>query len=263
MRPYLAILSAQMRTLLQYRAAALAGVFTQLVFGLIHVMVFEAFYGSSDGPHPMRLEQVIVYVWLGQGLLGMLPCNIDPAVRDQVRSGTVVYELVRPLHLYNLWFSRAMALRTAPTILRAVPLFIVAGLFLGLTPPPSLAAALAWGVSTFCALLLSCAITTLITISLMWTLSGEGMQRLLTTIVIIFSGMLVPLPLYPDWLQFLLDFQPFRGLVDVPFRLYMGHIPPTQLPGVLLHQLGWTAALILWGRWLLARSTRRLVIQGG
>jgi ABC-2 type transport system permease protein len=89
------------------------------------------------------------------------------------------------------------------------------------------------------------------------------MQRLLASIVVIFSGMLVPLPLYPDWMQFMLDLQPFRGLVDLPFRLYMGHLPPTDLPSVLLHQLGWTAALVYLGRWWLSHHIHRLVVQGG
>ena len=61
----------------------------------------------------------------------------------------------------------------------------------------------------------------------------------------------------------MLDFLPFRGLVDLPFRLYMGHIPPREVFGVLSHQLLWTAGLVLLGRWLLARGTRRLVVQGG
>jgi ABC-2 type transport system permease protein len=248
MSAYLAVIGIQFHTMLQYRAAALAGVVTQLVFGFIHVMVFEAFYSSSTAAHPMRLEQVIVYIWLGQAMLGMLPWNIDSAIRDQVRSGAVVYELVRPLDLYNFWYSRAIALRLAPTLLRAIPFFIVAGLFLGLSPPPSWGAGLAWIAATGGALLLSAALTNLLTITLLWTISGEGVQRLLSSIVFIFSGMLVPLPLYPDWMQFLLDLQPFRGLVDLPFRLYMGHIPPTDLLDILLHQLGWTAARLAPGR---------------
>lgn len=43
MTPYLAILSARFRTLLQYRAAAAAGFGTQLFWGLIRMMIFEAF----------------------------------------------------------------------------------------------------------------------------------------------------------------------------------------------------------------------------
>jgi ABC-type uncharacterized transport system permease subunit len=32
---------------------------------------------------------------------------------------------------------------------------------------------------------------------------------------------------------------------------------------VLQHQILWTIALVLFGRWLLSRSIRRVVVQGG
>jgi ABC-2 type transport system permease protein len=260
---YLAILSARFRTLLQYRGAALAGFGTQLFWGLIRMMIFEAFYRSSDRPQPMSAAQVVTYIWLGQAMLNVLPWSIDPDLRTMIRSGTVVYEMLRPLDLYSLWYSRALAQRTAPTLLRAVPMFLVAGLFFGLQQPPSAAAGIAWGVTTAAAVLLASALTTLSAISLLWTISGEGVARLMPTLVNFFSGLVVPLPLFPLWARPLIDFLPFRGLADVPFRAYMGHIAPEALVPVLAHQLAWTAALVLLGRWLLGRATRRMVIQGG
>ena len=161
MSAYTALLSAQLRTLLQYRAAALAGLTTQLFFGFVIVMVYEAFYASASAPMPMTLREVTTYTWLGQAMLGLMPWYIDPEIRERIRTGGVAYELLRPADLYNMWFIRSAARRAAPTLLRALPIFAVAGLFLGLEPPPSAAAGLAWAGATFCALLLSSAITTL------------------------------------------------------------------------------------------------------
>ena len=263
MRAYWALISARFRMLLQYRAAAVAGMGTQIFFGLVLVMIYEAFYRSSAGPQPMTYQDVVTYVWLGQALLAMFPWNVDAEIRAMIRSGAVAYELLRPLDLYATWYCRALAWRTAPTLLRSVPLVITAGLFLGLRPPPSLASAGAWLLATVGALLLGCAITTLMNISLLWTISGEGISQLVPALVLIFSGMLVPLPLLPAWAQPVLHLLPFRGLIDIPFRLYIGHLPPQQAAPLLAHQLAWTAALILLGRWVLARGQRRLVVQGG
>lgn len=263
MSAYLAILSAQLRTLLQYRAAALAGFCTQVFFGLVIVMVFEAFYRSSSSPQPMTYAQVVTYTWLGQALLGLLPWNVDPEIRSLIRSGGVAYELLRPLDLYGLWYTRSLARRTAPTLLRSAPMLVLAYLFLGLQPPPTWACFLSWAGATFFSLLLSCALTTLLSISLLWTLSGDGIAYLFMAAVTLLSGLQVPLPFFPDWLQPLLNFLPFRGLMDIPFRLYLGHIPPAQAPALLLHQLAWTLALISLGYWVLSRGVRRLVVQGG
>ena len=132
-----------------------------------------------------------------------------------------------------------------------------------LSGPASGGAAVAFALALSCTLLLGCALSTLINISLLWTISGEGAVLLLTTLVTFLSGMIVPLPLFPDWAQPALRALPFAGLVDLPFRLFTGHIAAGDAGWVLLHQLTWTIALVAAGRWLLVRGLSRLVVQGG
>jgi len=270
LRPYRAIISARFRMLLQYRAAAVAGVFTQIFFGFVLIMVYEAFDRSTTAARPLPFAQVASYVWLGQALLATLPWNADSEVRAMVRSGAIAYELCRPIDLYNLWYARAIALRTAPTVLRVVPMTVFAMVVLPLIgldewrlAPPTLGAGLAFACALVCAVMLGCAITALINISLLWTLSGEGIVMVTTSAVSLLSGMIVPLPLFPDWAQSVLQWLPFAGLADLPFRVYTGNIPLDALALVLARQLGWTVVLVAAGRWLLARGMRRVVVQGG
>jgi len=249
--------------MLQYRAGALANIVTQFVFGFVHIMVFEAFYASSTKPMPMSIQQVTTYVWLCQAAIAFLPWGMDLDIREKVRSGAIGYELLRPLPLYKVLYARALAQRIAPTLLRAIPLYIITYLFFGLSLPNSFGAALAWALSMTSAVLLSAAITTFGSVSMFWTISGEGIGRLIPITVATFSGMLLPLPLFPDWAKPILDFLPFRGLIDVPFRLYLGHLPVADLPGLLLHQLLWTVCIIAISSSLLSFHLRKLVIQGG
>jgi ABC-2 type transport system permease protein len=263
MRPYLSIFSARMRTLLQYRAAAMAGVGTQLFWGFIRIMIFDAFYRSTRTAPSLTWEQMVSYIWLGQAMLGLMPWRGDREVHEMIRTGGVANELLRPLDLYGLWYSRSVAMQFAPTLLRSVPQFVLAGFFFGLQAPASLASAAAWVLATAMAFLLSGAIATLITMSLLWTVSGEGISLITTAMMPLLAGLIVPLPFFPDWAQAILNFLPFRGMMDVPFRLYVGHIPPERIVFVLAHQLAWTLALVMFGRWLLARALRQLVVQGG
>jgi len=270
-RPYLAIVSARFRMLLQYRAAAIAGLWTQICFGFVLIMIYEAFYLSSAGPPPIAFSQVASYVWLGQALLAMMPWNADPELRAMVRSGAVAYELCRPIDLYSLWFARALAWRTAPTVLRAVPMVVFAMVVLPwlglgewrLAPPASLAAGLGFAAALCAAIALACAISTLVHASLLWTLAADGVVMLTTTAVSFLSGMIVPLPLFPDRVRAVLEWLPFAGLVDSPYRIYIGDLPPGELAIVLGRQLAWTLVLVVLGRWLIARGVRRIVVQGG
>lgn len=260
---YWAVVQARFRMMLQYRAAAVAGFGTQLFWGLIRVMIFEAFYLNSTSPQTMTFAQTVSYVWLSQAMFRLLPMRGDTEFRSMVRQGTVAYELVRPIDLYWFWFSRTLASQIAPVLLRAVPMLVIARLFLGLQAPASAASGAAFLVSVIGAMLLSSAIVVLMTISLLWTISGEGASQLLSLTAVFLSGIYVPLPFFPDWAQGILNVLPFRGLMDVPFRLYNGHIPPQQVLALFAQQLAWTTALVLLGRWALSRGARRLVVQGG
>jgi ABC-2 type transport system permease protein len=264
MRPYTAILSARFRMLLQYRAAALAGIGTQLFFGLVRMMIFEAFYRSpSAGQQPMDAQQVTTYIWLGQAFLLLAMLHLDGDVATMIRTGAVAYEMVRPVDLYNLWLARAISNRTAPLMMRAAPILLISAAFGVLSPPASAESAALFAVSVALGIVLAAAFATLMTISLLWTISGEGIARLGPAIIFFFSGMVIPLPLLPAWAQPVLEALPFRGLIDVPFRIYMGHLSAQETLRSLAQQVAWVIALVALGRVLVARGTRRLVVQGG
>ena len=263
MKVYWAVLSARFRMLLQYRAAAAAGLVTQIFWGFIRVMVFTAFYESTTSPQPMTIHETVTYVWLGQATFRLLLWRADPELQEMIHTGTVAYELIRPVDLYWLWLARSVAGIASPTFLRAVPLLLMAWLFFGLHAPASVASGAAWVLATGVAVLLVSAMATLVSISLLWTISGQGVATLLPAAVWCLSGMVIPLPLLPDWAQPILWALPFRGMMDIPFRIYMGNIPPSEWVLAVGQQVAWTAGLICLGRWVLARGMRRLVVQGG
>ncbi len=263
MSAYWAILSARFRVLLQYRAAAFAGIVTQLFWGIIRMLIFIAFFHSSAAPQPMSLRTTIDYIWLSQAFLLLIPWGHDRDLEDLIRSGQIGYELVRPVDLYWLWYCRALALRVAPLTLRALPIMLIAAIFFGLDCPASFSATVAFVFSIIGSIFLSSALTALSSISLFWTISGQGILWIVPTLSFIFSGIIVPLPLFPDWSQKIMNFLPFRGIIDVPFRLYLSHLAPTTAPFLILLQFIWTVILIIFGRSLMRIGLRRVVVQGG
>lgn len=197
MKPYLAILQARFQILFQYRSAAIAGLGTQIFWGIIKVMILQAFFAQSTSSQPMTIVQAVTFIWLGQGLLQLLPWNIDKEIEAQIKSGDVAYELIRPLDLYWSWFNKALAMRIVPTFLRAVPMFFLAGLIFDLSAPVSWEATLGFCSAILFSVCLSAAITALVIISLFWTISGEGIVRMMPHTVVLLSGMVVPFPYSP------------------------------------------------------------------
>lgn len=272
MQAYWSLFVVRFALLMQYRTAALAGVTTQLFWGFLKVMVLEAFFTHATSVQPMTFRETVGYVWLVQAfLVAIVPWRGDTEIQDLIRSGAVGYDLLRPTDLYNFWLTRALAMRTAPLLLRGIPLLGVT-IFLfplvGLSQwslyfPPSFAAFMAFVLSFIGAILLSSALTMLLTVSMMWTLSGEGINSIFPSLVSTLSGMIVPLPFFPEWIKPVLNELPFSALLDQPFRLFTGNLPPNALLDVLLHQAFWIVVIVFLGRLLVKRGVKKLVIQGG
>ena len=108
-------------------------------------------------------------------------------------------------------------------------MFAIALPFLGMRLPPTGWSFAAFVVSIGGAVLLTSAVTSLANISLFWTLSGQGVSNMLQVVVMFLAGMYVPLPLLPDWAQGVLTVLPFRGIMDVPFRLWATSLPAEPL----------------------------------
>lgn len=266
MKAFISIIKIRFNLLLQYKTAAFAGIVTQFFFGMIMVMVLYGFYDSTNMDMPIAYKSAITYIWIGQAMLGMLPWNGDGEIQNLIRTGNVSYELIRPMNLYNFWFARAFALRTAPTLLKSIPLFIVA---LSLPKsysmlfPQSFLNFLGWILTTFGAILISCTITNIINITTLYSLSGDGIQRLISSIVTLFSGMIVPLPLFPERFKTVINYLPFSGLVDIPARFYTGEINFVHLPKYFAFQCIWALVIYILGQWILSKKIKDLVVQGG
>lgn len=271
MRPYLAAFRARFQLMMQYRAAALAGFATQCWWGAIKIMVLAAFYGVHAAAAPISLADAITYVWLGQALLALLPWVADPEIGQAVRTGGVGYDRLRPLDAYGYWYARTLGWMLARAAPRAALMMLAAGFVLPLVglgawawqPPPSLTAALLFVPAFVLMAVLSAAVLMLANIIVAASLNERGVNAVLTPLVIVFSGSLLPLDFFPDALRTFLHVQPFAGLVDIPFRIYFADLQGgAALQGLTL-QAGWTVVLISLGRLAMERMMRRLEMQGG
>ncbi|MDQ8001781.1 MAG: ABC-2 family transporter protein [Pseudomonadota bacterium] len=272
LRPYRAAFASRFLQMLQYRTAAWAGFATQCWWGGIKVMVLAAFYGSASAAGaPITLAQAVTYVWLAQGLLALLPWLGDPEVAQAVRSGSVAYDRLRPVDAYALWYARSAGWIAARVLPRVALMAAFSALLLPLAglsdwawrPPAGLLAGVAFAASAVLALLLSTSMVMLLNIAAAASLNERGINALAAPVVIVFSGNLLPLALLPDAWQALLLLQPLAGVTDIPARLWFGQLAGAQaLEGLALQAL-WTVVLVAAGRAAMARTLRRLEVQGG
>ena len=263
MRAYLSVFRLRRRLETQYRGAVVGGFICQVFFGLILIALYRALYAGK--PQPIPLSRITSYVWLQQAFFRMLLAS-DADLMDKIRTGSIAYDLCRPVHLYSFYYVRILAQKSTGSLMRGIPMIILAFLLpegWNLSLPASLPALL----TALAALLLGLTcVTALENITMaftMRTLDPRGIQAMLNLLMMTLSGNLLPLTLFPDSWQRVITLLPYAQLLDAPIRLYTGEYALGQAPQVLLLQAGWIGALMRGGELALAAEPERLVLQGG
>ena len=263
MKAYLSVFRMRLRMETQYRGAVLGGIVCQVFFGLILISVYRALYAGK--PQPLPFSHVATYVWLQQAFFRML-LSSDADLMDKVRTGAIAYDLCRPVRLYGFYYARIMAQKLMGSLLRAFPMLVFAALLpegWGISLPASLPALALSLAALLLGLCCVCAMENITVAFTMRTLDPRGFQAMLNLLMMILSGNILPLTLFPDSWQRIVTLLPYAQMLDAPIRLYTGEYALSQAPGVLLLQGVWTVLLILAGVMLWRRNQRRMIIQGG
>lgn len=266
MKSYLSFFKLRFSVGLQYRFAAIAGVLTQIFWGFMLIMIYEAYYRAGIET-PMEWSQLVSYVWIGQSLFAFTYLGYkDKDIIESLVTGQVSYELVRPSNLYWFWYIKLAAGKLASSVLRFIPMITFASLIpgeYGLSAPPTFASFILFVITLLLGFILSVAILMIVYILLFYTVSSRGLFNIATVISDFFAGGTVPIPFMPIALQAVCYVLPFRLIMDLPFRVYVGNIGTAEALKSILIQILWIIITTLIGSAFINKATRRLEVQGG
>lgn len=263
MRLFWEIARLSFRRQFAYRTANLAGLATNLFWGLLRAAVMAALYGTRTEVMGVTLNQAITYTALTQSLIAYLSLFGWYDLMNSVNSGEVGADLLRPMPLYFFWMARDFGQAASNLLVRAVPLILAYTLVFKITYPTSL---LQW-LALITALLLGWAVgfawRFLINLTAFWTPNAIGIGRFIFSISWLLCGFLMPLRFFPDWAQSLAYLTPFPSMINTTIEAYWGLLSPSGLLSILGMQLLWFLALTVIGQLVLRAGVRNLVIQGG
>jgi len=267
LRWYISLLKLRLFQGLQYRTAAIAGVATQFFWGAIMIMMFSAFYGDAEVVNGFTKQHMITYLWLQQAFLVFIALWLrDNELFELIQTGNIAYELCRPLNIYGYWYTKLLSVRLSSALLRCFPILMVALLIpgvYGLSLPASPLAALLFTIALLLGVMINVAISMFIYISVFVTLSPMGSLLIFSVLGEFLSGLVIPIPLMPDWLGKCLMLLPFRYTGDLPFRIYSGNIETNAALFGIGIQILWLLFLPWLGNRLMNKALKHLVVQGG
>lgn len=246
-----------------YPIASAAGVFTNIVFGLMRGSIMLALFTERARIGAYDATATLTYVWLGQGLLTVVGLWGWQELALRVRTGDIAIDLIRPVHPLRAALAADFGRALYQLLVRFVPPVAVGLVFFHTLPPADGIAALGFALSVTIAIAISFGFRYLYNVAAFWTTDHRGTMILALVVMSVFSGFIVPIQFFPDWLAAIANATPFPSMMQTPVDIWIGAISGPGIAFALARQLAWAAALLSLSYLLLGLGTRRLVVQGG
>ena len=228
----------------------------ELIVGAVVFTTVYA-YGNYDSIHGYSLPQMIWYIG-GMHIVGTIIWNFtDGRLSNSILDGSLSIHLLKPASVFKFELANAIALRAVGILFEFIPILIVQTVifFPGF---------MTWGSSMKFVL---CAILSFFLFFLLNFLTGMAaffmknnssviaLKSILTAFV---GGTIIPIEFFPEWLQRISAFLPFRYLYYEPLQFflnreaarsldYFGNVIGTQLLWIvflsLLIKLTWPSVI--------------------
>ena len=248
-----------------YRAATVAGAFTNTMFGLVKASILLAVIDANDGGAVAGYDarSASSYVWLAQAALSTVYLFAWTEVALRIRTGDIAVDLARPVDLQLSPLAADLGRAAYSLLPRALPALAVGALTFGLTVTADPLMWLLGLVSLTLAVTVSFACRFVVNLVAFWWVEIRGLMTLYVVATSVLCGLIVPVGWFPDWLQTLARATPFPSMLQTPVDLLGGTVAGPQAVAAVAVQLGWAVVSLLAGQALLRVATRKLVVQGG
>ncbi|MDT3399654.1 ABC-2 family transporter protein [Streptomyces sp. B1866] len=263
---YAAVAAGGFRRYATYRVATAAGVFTNTVFGFIVAYTYLALWDQRPHLGGYDASQALTFVWLGQALLAtvsLMGGGFADELQDRIRSGDIAVDLYRPVDLQLWWLAGELGRALFQLLGRGILPMAFGALVFDLTLPGSPLTWLWFLVSVALAVCVGFTVRFLVGLSAFWLLDGSGVLMASGLLGTFFSGIVLPLNVFPGALGEVARALPWSAMLQVPADVFLEEHRGLGVARALAFQAGWAAALLAAGRAVQAVATRRVVVQGG
>jgi ABC-2 type transport system permease protein len=268
--PYLWLMRLTFLKLMAYRMRYVTGIATYGIFVGGQYAIWQAvFVAKGLGPgqelEGLTLPQLATYLAVGYIARSAYFTNTDGEIAARFQSGDVTLDLLKPLSFHGQWLAQAAGETAFRLLFFAFPMALVLVPLFGVQAP----AGDGWWqfpLLFLIAFLINAELNLMAGSASFWLEDITGLLSLKRNLIMLLSGLMVPLHFLPGWIADLTSVLPFALLSYFPTMAYVGQLGIDGHPA-FAHALvlGVVWFVLLRGGnialWRLAQ--RRLEVQGG
>jgi ABC-2 type transport system permease protein len=263
--PYLALALSAWQRALAYRTGYLLNLLTGLVWVAALFALWRAIYAEAPGQQVGAFDwpTMRTYLVVSYAVNALHSYSSSARLVYLIRNGGIATELLRPVDYLRAQLAQSLGAALLEGALGAGLALLMGALVLGVEQPVSLWAAALFLLSVGLGFLIKFLLNYITALGAFWTVEGTGLIWAQMAILNLCSGALLPLTLFPGWLQHILLALPFQGIVYTPLAIYLGRLTGQALAQALGLQLVWLCVLWWLARLLWRPAARALEVQGG
>ena len=217
---YIAICKVNLRNSLQYFFDFILSNFFIALIIFIFIHLWKAVYSGTDGIiEGFTLNMMIWYLVLTESIV-VSPKRLLVEIGDDIQSGNIAQQLNKPYNYVGFQFVSSMGKSMVNFCAIFAVSSITALIFLGGFNVFWLGLPLV-AIIVFLALSLHILINIFLGILGFWIEDTKGVLFIYNKIVFVLGGMLVPLDIFPQWLETISRILPFSFIAYHPARLFV------------------------------------------
>lgn len=261
--PYLSLALMALQRAVAYRTSYLLNLLTGLVWVMALYALWHAIYIGRVQVGNLDWDAMRTYLVVSYAVNVLHSYSSTARMVWLIRNGGIAAELLRPVDVLRAQLVQSLGAAVLEGALGAALALLLGVLVLTISPPVSALAAGCFVLSVVLGFLIKFILNFITALGAFWTVEGQGLIWGQMAIMNLCSGALLPLTLFPGWLQTILLALPFQGILYTPLTIYLGQRQGMAIAQALGWQVGWV--LILWwlARVLWRPAMRALEVQGG
>lgn len=250
-------------TFLAYRFQVIMAFFSYILIISLNYFLWKAIYDGREQIAGFSLNQMLTYIVVGWSARSFFANRIDRIIGKAVRDGSIAMDLVKPTNFQIYHYCRAFGRAGFMLLFMAIPIFIFSYILFPIQLPSGKLGPFLFPLSVVLSFFLNAAISYITGLASFFTKNNEGILYFKQMVIEVFSGVLIPVSFFPDWVQTILFWLPFKYIAYAPLRIYLGMEPLDRVHQGVLLQLMWIVILYGIGQVMWHFAIRKIEIQGG
>lgn len=260
---YLDFIRIRFLTMLAYRVNYYSGILIYTLNIGVYYFTYKAIYGGNETLGGFTATQMTTYIavtWMARAFYFN---NLDREISTDIRDGSIAVQFIRPYNYVLVKMMQGFGEGVFRFLMFMIPGMAIALLLFPIELPKDPYAWAGFLTMLFFSFLINSQINVITGLLAFFVENNEGMMRMKRTLVDLFSGLIVPISLFPDWLAGVLKLLPFQAITYLPGSVFTGRVQGVGIWNVLGIQAVWFVILLLPILWLYRAARQRVFVQGG